>query len=37
MLNSMFSLDPATVCKSGYAEIFQAGETLDGCPPIGQF
>ncbi len=33
-LNGMFSLDPATVGKSGYAEIFQVGETLDGRPLI---
>lgn len=33
-LNGMFSLDPATVGKSGYAEIFQAGETLDGRPLV---
>ena len=33
-LNGMFSLDPATVGTSGYAEIFQAGETLDGHPLI---
>jgi hypothetical protein len=33
-LNGMFSLDPATVGKSGYAEIFQVGEALDGRPLI---
>jgi hypothetical protein len=33
-LNGMFSLDPATVGKSGYAEIFQVGESLDGKPLI---
>ena len=33
-LNGMFSLDPVTVGKSGYAEIFQAGEALDGRPLI---
>jgi hypothetical protein len=33
-LNGMFSLDPATVGKSGYAEIFQVGEALDGKPLI---
>ena len=33
-LNGMVSLDPATVGKSGYAEIFQAGEALDGRPLI---
>src|SRR5688572_6677983 len=27
-LTSMLSLDPATVGKSGYGEIFQVGETL---------
>ena len=31
---SMFSLDPATVGKSGYREIFQVGEALDGQPLI---
>ncbi len=29
-LDAMLSLDPATVGKSGYREIFQVGETLDG-------
>lgn len=33
-LNTMFSLDPATVGKSGYREIFQVGEALDGKPLI---
>ena len=33
-LTGMFSLDPAAVGKSGYAEIFQAGEALDGRPLI---
>jgi len=31
---SMFSLDPATVGKDGYREIFQAGEALNGRPLI---
>ena len=31
---SMLSLDPATVGKDGYREIFQAGEALDGRPLI---
>jgi hypothetical protein len=31
---SMFSLDPATVGKGGYREIFQAGEALNGRPLI---
>jgi hypothetical protein len=31
---SMFSLDPVTVGKSGYREILQAGEALDGRPLI---
>jgi len=30
----MLSLDPATVGKSGYRELFQAGEALDGRPFI---
>jgi hypothetical protein len=30
----MFSVDPATVGKDGYREIFQAGEALDGRPLI---
>jgi hypothetical protein len=33
-LTAMLSLDPATVGKSGYGEIFQVGETLDGRPLI---
>jgi hypothetical protein len=33
-LNAMLSLDPATVGKSGYREIFQVGEELDGKPLI---
>src|SRR5207237_4219223 len=32
--NAMLSLDPATVGKSGYREIFQAGEALNGRPLI---
>jgi hypothetical protein len=31
---SMLSLDPATVGKAGYREIFQAGESLNGRPLI---
>jgi hypothetical protein len=30
----MFSLDPATVGKDGYRELFQAGEALNGRPLI---
>jgi hypothetical protein len=33
-LTGMLSLDPATVGRSGYREIFQAGEALDGQPLI---
>ena len=33
-LTGMLSLDPATVGKDGYREIFQAGEALDGQPLI---
>src|SRR5438034_11293457 len=33
-LNGMFSLDPATVGKDGYGEIFQVGEALNGRPLI---
>ena len=33
-LNGMFSLDPVTAGKSGYREIFQVGEALDGRPLI---
>ena len=32
--NNMFSLDALTSGKSGYAEIFQVGETLDGRPLV---
>ena len=31
---TMFSLDRATVGERGYAEIFQAGETVDGRPLV---
>ncbi len=33
-LNAMLSLDPWSVGKSGYREIFQVGEVLDGKPLI---
>jgi len=33
-LNAMFSLDPASVGKDGYREIFQVGEALNGKPLI---
>lgn len=33
-LNAMFSLDPATVGRSGYSDIFQVGEALNGRPLI---
>jgi hypothetical protein len=33
-VNAMFSLDPATVGRDGYREIFQVGEALDGKPLI---
>jgi hypothetical protein len=33
-LNAMLSLDPATVGKKGYREIFQVGEAVDGQPLI---
>ena len=33
-INTMFSLDPATVGEGGYREIFQVGESLDGRPLI---
>lgn len=33
-LNAMLSLDPATVGRNGYREIFQVGETLDGKPLV---
>jgi hypothetical protein len=32
--SAMLSLDPATVGKAGYREIFQVGESLDGQPLI---
>ena len=32
--NTMLSLDPATVGKRGYREIFQVGEAIDGAPLI---
>jgi hypothetical protein len=32
--NTMFSLDPATVGKNGYGEIFQVGEVFEGKPLI---
>src|SRR5207245_1205314 len=32
--NAMFSLDPATVGTSGYADLFQVGEALNGRPLI---
>lgn len=32
--SGMFSLDPATVGKDGYREVFQAGEALNGRPLI---
>ena len=32
--NTMFSLDPATLDKKGYREIFQVGETADGHPLV---
>ena len=32
--NAMFSLEPATVGKDGYRELFQVGEALDGQPLI---
>src|SRR5437867_8800666 len=31
---AMLSLDPLTVGKSGYAELFQVGEALDGRPIV---
>ncbi|HZP49062.1 MAG TPA: hypothetical protein VFB07_11030 [Vicinamibacterales bacterium] len=31
---AMLSLDPATVGRSGYGELFQAGEALDGHPLV---
>jgi hypothetical protein len=33
-LTGMFSLDPATLGKDGYREIFQVGEVLNGLPLI---
>lgn len=33
-LNAMFSLDPLTAGKDGYADIFQVGEALNGRPLI---
>jgi hypothetical protein len=33
-LSAMFSLDPATAGASGYADLFQVGETLNGRPLI---
>jgi len=33
-LNAMLSLDAATEGKSGYAELFQVGEVLDGRPLV---
>lgn len=33
-LNGMFSVDPATVGRDGYRELFQSGEALDGRPLI---
>ena len=33
-INAMFSLDPATVGKRGYREIFQVGEAFEGKPLI---
>jgi hypothetical protein len=33
-INTMFSLDPLTVSKKGYREIFQVGETYKGEPLI---
>lgn len=33
-LNAMLSLDPVTVGKSGYRELFQVGEVLDGKPLV---
>src|SRR3954466_6701597 len=33
-LTGMFSLDPATVGKRGYRELFQAGEAVDGRPNV---
>jgi hypothetical protein len=33
-LNTMFSVDPLTVGKKGYRELFQVGETFEGRPLI---
>ena len=33
-LTGMFSLDPATVGKRGYREVFQIGEAVDGVPLV---
>jgi hypothetical protein len=33
-VNTMLSLDPATVGKKGYREIFQIGETFEGQPLV---
>jgi hypothetical protein len=33
-LTSMFSLDPATVGREGYRELFQSGEALEGKPIV---
>jgi hypothetical protein len=33
-LSAMFSLDPATVGTSGYRELFQTGEAVDGEPLV---
>ena len=33
-INTMFSLDPLTVGKKGYRELFQVGETFEGNPLI---
>ena len=33
-LTAMLSLDPATLGKDGYRELFQVGETLDGKPLV---
>ena len=34
MLRSMFSLEPLTVRKGGYPELFQTGETVNGRPIV---
>ena len=33
-INTMLSLDPATVGKKGYRELFQVGETFEGEPLV---